>query len=1374
MALSQQEIELLIKLRSDAEAGLQKLGAGIRAVTGESERLAPGLDKVDAATKRVHTSSVATGVVVGNLATSIGRGLRAAFSDSIEAANRLDSGLVGLASTARAFGQDAGKAQEAARALSSDGLMTVAESAAGLKNLLAAGFGLDQAIVLMNRFKDSAAFGRQGSLEFGQAIVGATEGVKNGNSALVDNAGLTKNLSNILVEAGFSAQDLSKATSDTNIRQALFNGILKETNPQLGDTARLLETAAGKQQQFDAQVTAAQQNIGKALQPVLARLLGTLEPLVRVVGDNAEEVVELGLAATGVVGPIVAMRAITMATGVTFADVKRGAEGLAAAIRAVGSAQTVAGLSNVGGPIGTIASRLGAVRALLPIGLIFSAAAVASVYQVQRALDELQRTGDRTAAEMAILAEASRIAEQPIRDLRSAWLIVDLAQQKATKGAAILTDEQVKMREALRLTRPFVEGVGNSMAEAAERAGRAAQAIVPPQQRMASALAAFHQQIQDSIRQTGLSIPELTAKLKADEQGFAAWAKQVNLSDDAIKFLKDSIERQKKAQAEQTKASKEAEQQEKQLREELERLGVVTFPIVVERLGELATLKQKAVERGVPLLTVVRALWPEYEKLAAQAKASGVGLSRVNAEMDATARQSGFMLQPSRTFSTLALTIPAITREMQPLINRTRDQIQQQNALAAAYDRFGLQSRAELQATARASADAYRRIAADGTATPAMIRTAFLQMQEDVNAANGKIPSYWAREVVPGIARTLETLQTAVSGSFAQMILGAKGFGEGMGDVWRSIKAAAVNVFAEIADAFIKNALQRIILALTGAQGSMAGGWAGLLQSSLGVAGGAGAAGIQGTTSLASVVGTAGSGVGTIGTVGAGTSTGAMLAGGAAAAGGSFLVGGLLASRFGRGNYVGSTALGAGAGAATGAAIGSVVPGIGTGIGAGVGAIAGAIGGWLQARKLNKEADKEMEAVRTNLLQTFGSMAALREAASQVGVNIDTAFTTKGKKGVEAFTRTITDFETKFKGLQAAVDAYGITLEDLGKETPASRLSAGVDKVIADYEALGRAGVSADVRIRKMAPAFNQLLATAISTGEKLPATLVPYLGKLAEMGLLTDENVRKLAGLADASTVDFEGMQRLAQEYGIELGALGSQFQSARISAAAQQIFADFTALKESGADVGGVLLGMREEISALVNDAKKFGVAIPENMAPLVTELLRAGFLVDENGEKLTDLAGVQFGPPVKEQFELVADAISKLGDRLIEDLPEALQEVIRRLRDMIQTADLPAFQIPVDTQDPNLPGGTYPGAANGVFATTPTFRVFAEREPELGGPVSFMSKAIAGAFARGGLPSGPAGTQTINLVVDGRVLSSAVVDQIPGELKRRRLLF
>jgi hypothetical protein len=60
--------------------------------------------------------------------------------------------------------------------LSADGLMPLGDAASGLKNLLASGMSLDQAIKLMKAFKDSAAFGRQGSLEFGQAIVRCDRG----------------------------------------------------------------------------------------------------------------------------------------------------------------------------------------------------------------------------------------------------------------------------------------------------------------------------------------------------------------------------------------------------------------------------------------------------------------------------------------------------------------------------------------------------------------------------------------------------------------------------------------------------------------------------------------------------------------------------------------------------------------------------------------------------------------------------------------------------------------------------------------------------------------------------------------------------------------------------------------------------------------------------------------------------------------------------------------------------------------------------------------------------------------------------------------------------------------------------------------------
>ncbi len=228
------------------------------------------------------------------------------FRQSIDSANTLNNSLVGLSSIARAFGQDANRSKREAQGLAADGLMSVADAASGLKNLLAAGFNLDQAVTLMRRFKDSAAFGRQSALSFGQAVSSATEGIKNGNSILVDNAGVTKNLSVILTEAGFKAQDLQRATSDATVRQALFNGILKETTPQLGDAARLSGQLSGQQSRLNSSLERLHATVGTALAPGLTVLLGSFQRMV----DTATE-----LAARH--GPAVSAALSTMATGVT-------------------------------------------------------------------------------------------------------------------------------------------------------------------------------------------------------------------------------------------------------------------------------------------------------------------------------------------------------------------------------------------------------------------------------------------------------------------------------------------------------------------------------------------------------------------------------------------------------------------------------------------------------------------------------------------------------------------------------------------------------------------------------------------------------------------------------------------------------------------------------------------------------------------------------------------------------------------------------------------------------------------------------------------------------------------------------------------------
>jgi len=101
------------------------------------------------------------------------------LGDSVQAVIKMENAMLGLSSVAKALTINTEFATNAAVRLSSDGLLSVAEASEGLKNLLGAGFGLPQATKLMLAFKDASAFNRQGMLGFGQAIVGATQGIKN-------------------------------------------------------------------------------------------------------------------------------------------------------------------------------------------------------------------------------------------------------------------------------------------------------------------------------------------------------------------------------------------------------------------------------------------------------------------------------------------------------------------------------------------------------------------------------------------------------------------------------------------------------------------------------------------------------------------------------------------------------------------------------------------------------------------------------------------------------------------------------------------------------------------------------------------------------------------------------------------------------------------------------------------------------------------------------------------------------------------------------------------------------------------------------------------------------------------------------------------
>ncbi len=212
--------------------------------------------------------------------------LKTQLDEMVRIAAERTNALKGLESVALFKGISGQATSEAVQNLRlvKAGVVDLAEASTSLKNLLATGFTLPQAVKLLERFSDSAAFGKQAALGFGEAIRSATEGLKNGNSILVDNAGVTKNLSVILEEHGKKKTDVMNITSDASVREAVYAGLIKETTAQIGDADKLTKGWTGT----TAALKTAQDNLYAAIGNIITRSPELIAAIQSVTSDTAD------------------------------------------------------------------------------------------------------------------------------------------------------------------------------------------------------------------------------------------------------------------------------------------------------------------------------------------------------------------------------------------------------------------------------------------------------------------------------------------------------------------------------------------------------------------------------------------------------------------------------------------------------------------------------------------------------------------------------------------------------------------------------------------------------------------------------------------------------------------------------------------------------------------------------------------------------------------------------------------------------------------------------------------------------------------------------------------------------------------------------
>ena len=237
-------------------------------------------DKFKSQLKNIDGQATTASSKISSSLAKIGKAAIAAFSvtaiakfgkECVSVASETANAWIGLNSILTGQGKSFQQAKSFINDYVSDGLVPLNNAVAAYKNLALRGYSSEQIKKTMNALKNSATFARQSTYSLGDAVQTATEGLKNENSVVVDNAGVTKNVAKMWEDYAKSiGTTRDKLTQEQKI-QAEVNGILEETKFQSNDAAIYANTYSGKIAQLNTAFTNMKTAIGNVIQP-LAKL----------------------------------------------------------------------------------------------------------------------------------------------------------------------------------------------------------------------------------------------------------------------------------------------------------------------------------------------------------------------------------------------------------------------------------------------------------------------------------------------------------------------------------------------------------------------------------------------------------------------------------------------------------------------------------------------------------------------------------------------------------------------------------------------------------------------------------------------------------------------------------------------------------------------------------------------------------------------------------------------------------------------------------------------------------------------------------------------------------------------------------------------
>ena len=276
------------------------------------------------------------GKLTGMIATAFSVKAVVAFGvESSKAAMELSNAFQGLQSIVEGQGKSFGSAKAFLNEYVKDGLIPMTNAVTAYKNLASRGYDDSQIQQTLIALKDASAYGRQASYSMGDAVQSATEGLKNENSVLVDNAGVTKNVAKMWDDYAKSIGTTAANLTQQQKIQAEVSGILEESKFQSGDAAKVAGTLSGQLQKLSFNFNNLKVAVGNMINPIVQALLPVLNLAISEITRFANYTASLFSALTG---KSLDVSAGAGAISEGYTDAAESAQDLAAAVTEAGKA----------------------------------------------------------------------------------------------------------------------------------------------------------------------------------------------------------------------------------------------------------------------------------------------------------------------------------------------------------------------------------------------------------------------------------------------------------------------------------------------------------------------------------------------------------------------------------------------------------------------------------------------------------------------------------------------------------------------------------------------------------------------------------------------------------------------------------------------------------------------------------------------------------------------------------------------------------------------------------------------------------------------------------------------------------------------------